>query len=290
MTITRAVPWWGKVFVKSVIGLLPFSYEKLRASLIGYNGEMETPDYARNTFDHFLAIFRESGQVPQGGTLLELGPGGSLLSAVYGRALGFGKTILIDVEDYATMDPALYAACLDVLSPGDRERFQSRLQEGDVASALDSIGAEYYTNGLDSVRELPDESIDYSFSNAVLEHVRKYEFDQLWVQLNRIHKRGTLSAHQVDFRDHLGGGLNNLRFPERVWESAWLANQAYYTNRLRHGEVCTKFASAGFSVLDEKTSCWDVVPLSTKRMAREFRDTDATDLKVFSSLITLQKA
>ena len=69
-------------------------------------------------------------------------------------------------------------------------------------------------------------------STAALEHLPKAEFDEFLRQHFRILRPGGVGSHVVDLQDHLGGSLNNLRFPERWWESRAMAKSGFYTNRI----------------------------------------------------------
>ena len=80
-----------------------------------------------------------------------------------------------------------------------------------------------------------------------------------------------MCSHKVDLRDHLGGALNNLRFPESLWESNLWANSGFYTNRLRCSEIIQSFQSAGFHVEEVETSRWETLPTPRRKLAPEFR-------------------
>lgn len=91
-------------------------------------------------------------------------------------------------------------------------------------------------------------SIDFIWSQAVLEHIRKSEFLDTMLELHRILRPNGVCSHVVDLKDHLGGALNNLRFSEKLWESNFMASSGFYTNRIRYSEMLDIFHQAGFSV------------------------------------------
>jgi hypothetical protein len=285
-----SVPWWARMGIKLAIGMTPFSYEKVRSSVTGDRGSMGSHDYARSVFQKFLQNYLDSGGVSRGGTLLELGPGGSLLTGFLAKAHGFSKCVLIDVGDFAITDQEFYKRWVHMLPDNERDEFESRLSCGEgVVASLDAIGIHYHTSGLDSLRSISPESIHFSFSNAVLEHVRKNDFESFCEALFSAHIRGSISTHQVDYKDHLGGSLNNLRFPGSIWESRFFSNDGFYTNRLRHSEVMRYFRNSGFVILKESVHSWDALPLHQKSMAAEFQFMEESDLRVCDSFITLQK-
>jgi ubiquinone/menaquinone biosynthesis C-methylase UbiE len=102
---------------------------------------------------------------------------------------------------------------------------------------LEDCHAEYLTNGLESIRSIPSAMVDFVFSQAVLEHVRRDEFAPMLAETFRVLREDGYSSHEIDIKDHLGQSLHSLRFPESIWESSWFASSGFYTNRLRHSEI-----------------------------------------------------
>ncbi len=285
------IPWWFKMIAKSTVGMLPVSYERLRSGLTGRRGGMEHLEYAVRIFESYMQDFESrSGSLRPGATLLELGPGGSLLSGAIAKRSGFDHAILIDVGDFASRDVDTYADILGTLEDSDREAFESaRARSGNLLDGFSAIGVSYLTDGLASLQTLPDECVDFSFSNAVLEHVARSTFDATAAELHRVQRPGGLSVHQVDYKDHLGGGLNNLRFRSQLWESRFFPNQGYYTNRLRHRDVLECFERCGFDVEDDRARTWDSVPLDRRSLAPEYRHYSDDDLRVRGARITLRR-
>ena len=142
--------------------------------------------------------------------------------------------------------------------------------------------------GLESDRKLPAASIDLFFPDAVLEHVRRDEFFDVMAETRRILKPGGIASHQVDLRDHLGGGLNNMRIGSRWWESEFMASSGFYTNRLRFSEMCRAFGEAGFSVETVSKDRWNAPPLPVSALAAEFRHFSEEDLLISSFHVLLR--
>jgi hypothetical protein len=284
------LPWWVKLAVKIGLAILPLPYERIRSWLTGYRGGMESPKYAEQVFHKFISDFQENSNGEYNGTLLELGPGGSLLSGVKGRILGFDQSILIDVGDFASQDSELYMEMLKDLDDKDYNQFLKTFDNtGDVTEALHRIEINYLTDGLSSLCQIPDDSISFSFSNAVLEHVLVKEFFATVSELYRIHQAGTISTHQIDYKDHLGGSLNNLRFPQKLWESQYFPNSGFYTNRLRHQDVKNAFIRAGFSLVNEETNSWAQIPLPRAKIAADFQDYTDEELKIRGARLVWKK-
>ena len=75
---------------------------------------------------------------------------------------------------------------------------------------------------MSSIKKIPSNSVDLIFSQAVMEHIRKKDFEAMNSELYRVLKKDGVISHQIDLRDHLGGGLNNLRFSDSLWNQIFL--------------------------------------------------------------------
>ncbi|WP_027371393.1 hypothetical protein [Desulfovermiculus halophilus] len=286
----QGVPWWSKIGIKLLIGMTPLPYERIRSALTGARGGMESPEYAQRVFNRFYDNFQRYKEKVDNGAFLEIGPGGSLLNGIFGKAMGFKKCFLIDVGNFASPDLALYSEYVKLLKESDQAKFWHAFHlEDDIFNAMKKIGIYYYTAGIESMKSIQTASICFSFSNAVLEHVEKKEFYEFCQELSRIHKRRSLSIHQIDYKDHLGGGLNNLRFSEKIWESPLFFNQGFYTNRLRHREICSFLMHKGFKILQEDLAIWDTLPLPRRKLANDFREMTDEDLRIKGAFIVTQK-
>jgi SAM-dependent methyltransferase len=144
------------------------------------------------------------------------------------------------------------------------------------------------THGLAGLRTIPDSSVDFIWSQAVLEHVRKSEFETTMRELRRILKPTGACSHRIDLRDHLSASLNNLRFPNAVWESAFFANSGFYTNRLGYGEMQAAFKAAGYEVVVGQVDRWQTPPLPRGKMAPEFSHRTDDDLAISGFNIVLR--
>ena len=241
-----------------VLSRAPVAYKFWRRHRVFCHGAMEDSEYAIGMFTGHLE--RSGLAAPKKGFIvLELGPGDSLSSAIIANAFGAGRCWLVDGGDFATRDLSVYRALTEALL---RRGLQS-FDPGSVNSAdemLKRIDAVYLTAGLSSLRTIADQSVDFIWSQAVLEHVRLDDFAATIREFRRVISPGGVASHRVDFTDHLGGALNNLRFPDWIWESAFFANSGFYTNRLRSSEMLQIFGEAGFDVEVKRTECWDQLP------------------------------
>lgn len=282
------LPWWAKIAAKLVVSRLPIGGRTWQSLGLFSPGEMDDPDYALGVFDgHYQA----AGCPAPGFRYAELGPGDSLASAVIAKAHGAAGGWLIDSGAYASRDMALYGALADRLEAQHPEvDLRSLKTAPDADAMLMVLGARYLETGLAGLREMPDSSCDIVFSQAVLEHVPRAEFAATLVEIHRILKPGGISTHQVDFRDHLGGGLNNLRFSENLWEAPWFARRSgFYTNRLRLSEMTEMMQGAGFTVELEKPRRSEVPPMPRARLAPMFQGLSDDDLATWEAFIMLRK-
>ena len=124
--------------------------------------------------------------------------------------------------------------------------------------------------GLNSIKSLPDGSVDFIWSQAVLEHIDYYEFDELMTEFRRVIRPEGCCSHRIDLRDHLSGGLNNLRFTEEVWESSWMKNSGFYTNRIRFKDMINRFEASGFECQVVHVDRWDGLPIKRSLLSKQF--------------------
>jgi hypothetical protein len=90
--------------------------------------------------------------------------------------------------------------------------------------------------------------------------------------------------------DHLGGGLESLRFGARLWEAPWFAARSgFYTNRLRESELLALARAAGFRAAIAWRERWPAPPLPQARMAAPFRRMPEAELRVSAIRLLLMK-
>ena len=281
-----AVPWYAKIAAKIVLARLPISYDLWRRSSLFRHGAMDQPEVALITLRHVLGAAR-LGPRAEGLNLLELGPGDSLGTALVGKALGAEAVTLIDVGSFATRDMAVYRGLATYLAG----QGLSAPPLGENADAmLQAANGTYLTQGVASLESLPAGSIDFAFSNAVLEHIRVHDFLPMMKALRRAMAAGGIVYHNVDLQDHLAYALNNLRFSDRLWESAFMARSGFYTNRIGYAEMMDLFRKAGFSTEVLEVRRFARLPTPRSAMAPRFRDRSDDDLLVSGFQVLLRPA
>jgi hypothetical protein len=282
------VPWWAKIAAKMALARLPVPPRAWHRLGLFVPGFMRDPEYAIGVFE---AHWRHAGSPGPGFTFLELGPGESLATAIVAWAFGADGGALIDAGDFAVRDIAAYRPLLDKLAEHPRVRDVRELRSHTSLDALlTAVNVRVRSDGLKGLRSLPSDSVDLVFSQAVLEHVPLAEFAATARELHRIQRAGGFGSHSIDFRDHLQGSLNNLRFSEALWERPWFAKRSgFYTNRLRLSAVVGTFSNAGFTVAIAKQNRWGAPPLKRPALASKFRALSDDDLRTSSAILTLTK-
>lgn len=270
--------WSVKLSAKLALSRLPFDNRVWRKIGIFRLGEMETTAYAIKTFRlHETECWPEG--LPPDFTALELGCGDSVASALIAAGRGARKIWLVDAGSYASRDVALYKKMARELKT-EGVPVPDISQAGTFGDTLTACRAEYVTGGLESLRAIPSESVDFVWSHSVLEHVRKREFAETMKELRRVLKKTGRASHNVNLQDHLGYALNNLRFSETLWESEFFAGAGFYTNRLRYGQMLDLMRQAGFAVLSEDSGRWDRIPTPREKLAEPFRSLPEDELLI----------
>ena len=271
------LPWQLKLVAKLLLSRLRLPYRLLAALRMFRHGDMENADYALGVFEHHLV---QSGLTSlQDKVCLELGPGDALTSALIAHAHGARQCYLVDAGAFASTDIGTYRVQSEQLRA-------SGMHAADLADChsveafLSATNSTYLTGGLESLRQLPDASIDFIWSHAVLEHVRLHEFDATLAELGRILKPDGVCSHRIDLQDHLAASLHNLRFRRETWEKEWMARSGFYTNRVRFSDMVARFEAAGFCSALDKIDRWEILPVSRKALNEEFAGLDDDELRV----------
>lgn len=278
------IPWWGKILAKICLSRLPISYDFWRKLGVFRHGEMDQFEYSIRIFEnHCLAADILSNM--QGKHILELGPGDSINSAILASSKG-ARVTLIDSGSFANKDVAAYKKFASYLT-------KKGLSAPDLTAAkniedvLEICGALYFTDGRESFCKIRDNSVHLIFSQAVLEHINKYEFQSMMEECYRVLVPGGKASHRIDLRDHLGGALNNLRFSEKLWESKFFSSSGFYTNRLRWPEFLESFNNASFKEVKSELEKWDTLPTRYQDLNESFKLFSEKDLLVKGANIIL---
>jgi predicted SAM-dependent methyltransferase len=268
MNIKQFIPWWGKIGAKLLLSRFPLKYSFWKKLALFEHGNMDNCIYAYEIFkQHFERV---GGINKKGFVSLELGPGDSLLSAMVSRAFGGASSYLVDVGAFASIDLQPYLDMASFLEAKGLPTINI-----DSSNSLEEVmiacNAQYSTLGLSSLRNIPEQSVDFIWSNAVLEHIKRADFLDILRELRRIIRSNGVCSHQIDLRDHMGGALNHLRFSEQVWESDFMANSGFYTNRIPYSEMLNLFRKAEFMVEVVDRKSWHSLPTPRSKLSKKFQ-------------------
>jgi SAM-dependent methyltransferase len=288
VSLKSFIPWHTKIAAKVILSRLPAGYDFWHKLDLFSHGSMDLPEYAHQVFStHFGRS--DFARKRSGFVAMEIGPGDSALSAIIAPSYGATACYLVDAGRFATDDMHAYRNMPSYLASLGRPA-----PEIGSASNLDGVlaacNARYLTDGLASLRTLPTASVDFMWSQAVLEHVRRDECLPTMRELRRILRPDGICSHRVDLKDHLGGALNNMRLPSDWWEKEWMARSGFYTNRLRFSEMIRIFEEAGFSTEVVGVSQWQEPPIRRQSLAREFRQLSDADLRIKEFDVLLRHA
>lgn len=289
MELRALTPWWTRIVAKLVLSRLGIPYALWRKLGVFKHGEMERPERALSVFQSHYYRASKIRPLPKDFVVLELGPGDSLATSVVSWVHGATGCFLVDAGNFAHAPLAAYNHLVDFLN-GRQVGVRRCGRFGSVQDVLASTNSQYLTQGLASLRSIPDQTVDFIFSDVVLEHVRVAELQETICELRRILKKDGVSSHSVDLRDHLGGSLNNLRFRPTTWESRWMSRSGFYTNRIRFQRMLEMFQAAGFMIVEVSKKTWPELPTKRARMHKEFCSLPEADLLIceFSVVIVPQ--
>lgn len=221
----------------------------------------------------------------------EVGPGQYLYNAFFLYQLGAKHTYMIDIENLAESDSHEISHYFDGrLNRDDCVRKLPRWNKTDsLNDFLDIINTDYYTEGLKSYAGIPDNSVDLLFSNAVLQHIRKKEFEKNIAEQYRIIKTGGVAYHTIDLRDMMGGMKRQLEINEEVWEDKWHYLMPCYTNRLQCNEICNVFGNIGFTIVVVERRYFERTPVNFRKLSKEFKTIEEQELMTSGIHIKVRK-
>ena len=197
-------------------------------------------------------FMRDRGIEPNRAHFLELGPGthfgAPLILASMGVQVTLADRFLARWQEQ--YHPALY-------------RELHRAWDGPKRAIEAVLDANGYPDGVlnlleepgESLVSLPAESVDFTYSNAVLEHV--VEMRRVAQELSRIMRRGATGAHQVDMRYHADftQPLEHLVMSDDEYAQETAVHGFERGNRLRPSEFIALFESCGLQVTEFDGNC-----------------------------------
>lgn len=295
--MNKTVPWWMIICAKIVLCRLPISYSFFKKIRLMEHGDMNLPHRA---YENLLKHAKAAGVLDETATppkllktdgdfnLIEFGPGDSLFTMMVAKALGANRTWLIDVQPFATTDLAKYGQVLDFLKQKGYSLPFAQIPDS-FDGLLKQCNGDYLLQGVQSLSQIPSGSVDFCFSQTVLQHIPKNEFNTMVSEVFRVLKPKGVSHHRIDLKDLLEGHLNHLRVPDFLWESNLFRNSGgFYSNRIRFNEMVKMFEQS-FKCTILRIIRWEQLPTPRAKMNPEFRRLPDDDLLVSDFDILLQK-
>lgn len=249
------------------------------------------PPYYIQRINRMLRFAKSYGIPKDGIRLIELGTGWCHWEALTTRLFFDVRATLYDVWDNRQIGALksyvaqLYDS-LDLLEIDDAQRASAEktiavireVADYDALYAL--LGFEYVLDPEGKLNQIEKESFDFAVSGGVLEHVLARDAPEIINNIGRVLKRGGLSVHSINIRDHLYlydrtvSPKQYLRYSDRVW-SLCFKNDLQYINRIQRSEWLELFRKAGLSLAEEQIEPED---LSGLRIAPEYKKFEKKDL------------
>jgi len=274
----KYVPWYLKIILKIILSRLPLNYSFWQKIGLFRHGHMDKIDYIIKVFERHIQFANLDKNNLEGKHFIELGPGDSILSALLAYSYG-AKLTLVDVGHFVKEDINFYKnICIKLSNLNYKMPDISNCNN--IYDILEKVESKYLTNGVESMKTIKSQSVDLIFSQAVLEHVRKRDFNNLAKEIKRVLKVDGTSSHAIDLKDHLNYSLNNLRFSDKLWESEFFAASGFYTNRLSISDITEVYKENGFKVDTLNKLTWKELPISRSKFAAQFKNRPTQDLLV----------
>jgi SAM-dependent methyltransferase len=270
--------WALKIILKIILARLPVPYSFWSSVGIFRHGSMNKYNYVERVFYKHYKRLKEFNSNIDKPVILEIGPGDSIMSTIFALE-NEAKLILIDDGNYTKFEKENIKKILDKCNFNNKIKKNILLAKNNQ-ELLDICDAKFYNNGLDSIKKIESNSIDFIYSQAVLEHIRVNEVEKYITEFKRVLKIGGSMSHIIDFKDHLGGNLNNLRFPSRIWESKFASKSGFYTNRIRYSQFINLFKKSELNIKILSKEVWKNIPINRVKLAKEFKELTDSDLKV----------
>jgi SAM-dependent methyltransferase len=251
----------------------------------------EDVEYALSYARGLIALMEQHGITIAAARVLELGPGPNLGPQLILSSLG--AEVIVADPFFAVWDPdyhpALYAALAGEW-PGPVDALEATIAAGSHEARLTTL-----KEPAEDLASIPSGSIDFVFSNAVLEHI--VDIAKVSAETARVTRPGGLASHTIDLRDHRNfeRPLEHIIHGERFFRALARVVGFEAGNRLRSIEFWAEFERAGWRVVERRaTMTADPAYLkdATGRLRRgssPYRRWPAEDLKRIGVQFILRK-
>ena len=212
-------------------------------------------EYTDSLLPAYFSAFQKIGVSIEGLSFLEIGPGpefgAQLILASMGAKISVADPYLAEWDP--DFHPYVYQMLSEKWPDANGELKKAVAEQSHEATSLVLI-----REPAEALNSIPDGSVDFIYSNAVLEHV--VDMRRVAHELARVSKVGAWSAHQIDWRDHrdFSRPLEHLTLSnDEFLRAAEAANWKFeFGNRLRSIEFRALFEEAGFETIERETNMW----------------------------------
>jgi SAM-dependent methyltransferase len=231
------------MFIKALMHNLPINYRIWRMLGLFRHGRADDPEYAYRICEEYYDFYLSGSIMNQGldFEVLEFGCGDSVSAGIYFSSRGARATHLIDIKSFATKNIKVYDQFCELL--GVYANFK------DFEELLVDFSINYFTDGVPSLCNLEDASIDLAYSHSVLQHLTECELDEFIEKLYQKLKPNGVTRHRIDLRNMYDQSSTHHQVPKFLWNLSLFKTLPFYTNRLSIEDYIVKFQSAGLQVL-----------------------------------------
>jgi SAM-dependent methyltransferase len=223
-------------------------------------------DYALDYARTLIGLMEQHGIPVAGARVLELGPGPNLAPQLILASLG-AEVIVADPYLPAwdpEYHPALYRGLTERWS-GPTAALAAAVAKGSHDGLVTAVA-----EPAEKLASIESGSIDFLFSNAVLEHI--VDIGEVSAETARVTRTGGIASHSIDLRDHrdFERPLEHLMHGERFFRALVRVIGFEIGNRLRSIEFWAHFENSGWDVLERRTTSADLDYLdeATARLRR----------------------
>ncbi|MBN8568910.1 MAG: hypothetical protein J0M18_04720 [Ignavibacteria bacterium] len=233
----------------------------------------------------------------------EIGAGYDMAIPISLSLLGFSKLICVDVRKLTFID--LLNDTLEKIKKLNDAEIRLSVEQKKIvftkrnfSEALQKFFKIDYRAPLDARRtNMKEGSINYSITNAVLEHIPEDILYDIMKETYRVLDTGGIMSNIIDYRDHFAyfdskiNFYNYLTFTNAEWEK--LNPSIMFQNRLRHRDYVKMAEDIGFEIVKNDTTSPDenlFEDLKKMKISTEFTQKYSFDeMKILGSQLVLRK-
>lgn len=276
---------------------LPLGPKKLRQKIIlKYAGKRYMPDpYSRCILT--LNKFRTYSQTPlEKAVAFEIGAGQYLMAAIGLSLFGFQKIVATDIlnayPEFVSLVIKYYKKHAKELGIKSVPKITKEITSQNLDEVLlNKFNIQHYAPYDAANTDLPDNSVDYVFSNSVFEHINAELILNIIKESYRILRGGGIQYASIDCRDHRTYKIDHnynpnithydfLQYSQEEWDqmehdSKLHSQSDLHQNRLRITDYEAMFIAAGFEIVEiEKPDITDAdrAAYATIKIAEEFKN------------------